>query len=188
MEANGALVYLACGGWFLGALLVARVPLTPPSSGQRVVWVLLSLALVASVWGLWLGVPGRPGLLLPNSVTALVCGFTLGFGVLRKRDGSVQEARRPVPPSRPIREESLWAFQMTGGIFTYAGFSFLASVSNLGRKASVGNVLTGLVLAAFFLWLAWVFLILPPRRKVALGVGGSALALLIGVVLPPGTI
>lgn len=188
MEWDAALVYIACFGWFLGTLLVARVPLSPPSTGQRVGMVLLLLAFVASVCGLVLGVPGGPSLLLSNCVTALVCGFTLGFGVFRKQDGSVREIPRPVPPSRPLREEAPGFSQLMGGMFICWGFLFLASVGNRGSKASAENILWELAIAAFFLWLAWVFLILTSRWKLALGVGGGALALLIGVLLPPQTL
>ncbi|WP_216323179.1 hypothetical protein [Deinococcus aestuarii] len=185
MESREVLVYLAC---FLGALLVARVPLSPPSTGQRVGMVLLLLACVASVWGLLLGVPGGPDLLLFNSVTALVCGFTLGFGVFKRRDRSVKVVSKPLPPPRPMREEAPWVMQLGGGILVYTGFYGLVSLSGLGQESSLGGVLLQLGVAAMFLWLGLAIMILPLRWKLTIGMGGSVLALVIGVLLPPGTL
>ncbi|MEF2278590.1 hypothetical protein V3W47_09785 [Deinococcus sp. YIM 134068] len=186
MEWREVLVYIACFGWFLGTLLVARVPLTPPSTGRRLGVALLLLALLACLGGLSIGVPGGP--LLSNSVVALVCGSALGFGVFRKRDGSGREASRPSVPSRPLREEAPRLTQLVGVVLVCSSLFNLTGTANSGWKTTLGGHFLVFGFVALLLWLGLALMVLPPRWKVALGVGGGALALLIGALLPPQTL
>lgn len=188
MSAKALLLYAAAFSGFLGALLVARTALTVQKGGKAAGFAWLSLMGVTALASLAPGLPESPSLSWVTMLLALVCGSSLGFGVLRHREALIPAA--PTPPTRPmtasatpdggIAAEMPWAIRLTGVIFLVSGLSFCL---DLGQGTS--PLLSG-ALALFFLGFA-VALLPGARRVKGLWIGSLALVVMgAGRVLPAG--